>query len=121
MIRGMGSALPARVMTNAEFEQRLETSDEWITTRTGIRERHIAGPGENTLTLAVESSKRALADAGLSAADIDLIVLATSTPLAPLPSTACFLQHALGCRHVPAFDISAACSGFVYAFVPARA
>lgn len=119
MIRGMGCSLPERVMTNADFEKTLDTSDEWIRTRTGIRERRIAGDGENTLTMALEASQQALGDAGLEPNDVDLIVLATSTPFAPLPATACFLQDALGCRHIPAFDISAACSGFVYALVVA--
>lgn len=116
LIRGMGACLPQRVMTNAELEKRLETSDDWITTRTGIRERRIAGPGENTQTLATEACRAALADAGLTPQDVDLIVLATSTPVVPLPATACFVQQALGCRTIPAFDITAACSGFVYAF-----
>lgn len=117
MIRGMGSALPARVMTNADFEKTLDTSDEWIRTRSGIRERRIAGDGENTLTLAVQSSRAALADAGLTPADLDLIVVATCTPCVPVPATACFLQDELGCRHIPAFDLAAACSGFVYGLV----
>lgn len=116
-IRGTGSAWPDRVMTNADFEKTLDTSDEWIRTRTGIRARHIAGPGENTLTLARTAAERALADAGMAAADLDMIVLATCTPAYPLPATACFLQHELGCRQIPAFDLSAACSGFMYAFV----
>jgi 3-oxoacyl-[acyl-carrier-protein] synthase III len=118
-IRGMGSALPERVMTNADFEQLVDTSDEWIRTRTGIRERRIADEDQDTLTLSVDASRKALADAGLSAEDIDLIVVATSTPVVPMPATACFLQHELGCRHVGAFDLQAACSGFVYAFVNA--
>jgi 3-oxoacyl-[acyl-carrier-protein] synthase III len=116
-IRGMGSAQPDRVMTNDDFAKMLDTSDEWIRTRTGIRERRIAAENEDSLTLAVDASRRALADAGLTAGDLDLIVFATSTPAYPLPSTACFLQDALGCRHIPAFDIAAACAGFVYAFV----
>lgn len=115
----MGSALPDRVMTNAEFEKTLDTSDEWIRSRTGIRERRIAAPEENTLTLAVTAGERAIRDAGLTPADIDLIVLATSTPALPLPSTAAMVQDALGCRHIPAFDVAAACSGFVYAFTTA--
>ncbi len=119
MIRGMGSAVPDRVMTNADFEKSLETSDEWIVTRTGIRERRIAGPNENTLTLAAAASKRALADAELTPGDIDLILVATCTPVVAVPATACFLQHELGCRIIPAFDVSAACSGFVYALVTA--
>ncbi|MDM8006211.1 MAG: beta-ketoacyl-ACP synthase III [Phycisphaerae bacterium] len=116
-IRGMGSALPDRVMTNDDFARILDTSDEWIRTRTGIRERRFANDDEDSLTLATTAATRAIEDAGLTPADIDLIVFATSTPAYPLPATACFLQHALGCRHIPAFDISAACAGFVYAFV----
>jgi len=116
-IRGTGSAWPDRVMTNADFEKTLDTSDEWIRTRTGIRERHIVGPGEDTLTLARTAAQRALTDAGLAATDLDMIVLATCTPVVPVPATACFLQHELGCRQIPAFDVAAACSGFMYAFV----
>jgi 3-oxoacyl-[acyl-carrier-protein] synthase-3 len=118
-IRGTGSAWPDRVMTNADFEKTLDTSDEWIRTRTGIRERRICGPGEDTLTLARAASQQALDDAGLTPADLDLIVVATCTPVAPLPSTACFLQHELGCRQIPAFDVAAACTGFMYALVTA--
>lgn len=106
-------------MTNADFERQVDTNDEWIRTRTGIRERRIASEGENTLTLALTASRRALESAQLEPADIDLIVVATSTPYVPLPATACLLQNALGCRHIPAFDLQAACSGFVYAFVAA--
>lgn len=115
-IKGVGSALPAKVMTNADFEKYLDTSDEWIQTRTGIRERRICENGENTLTLAIEASRKAIDNARLTPAEIDLIVLATSTAAYPIPATACFVQHALGCRHVPAFDVAAACSGFIYAF-----
>jgi len=113
----MGSAQPDRVMTNNDFAKILDTSDEWIRTRTGIRERRFANDDEDSLTLATIASKRAIEDAGLTPADIDLIVFATSTPAYPLPATACFLQHALGCGHCPAFDMAAACAGFVYAFV----
>ena len=118
-ILGVGSALPAKVMTNADFEKYLETSDEWIRTRTGIRERRICQNGENALTLGVTASRNALEQAGLSAADVDLIIVATSTPYVPLPATACYLQTHLGCRQVPAFDLAAACSGFVYAMASA--
>jgi len=118
-IRGLGSAVPDRVMTNADFEKTLETSDEWIRSRTGIRERRIAGDHEDTLTMAAVSSRQALADAGLAPGDLDLIVVATCTPVVPTPATACFLQHELGCRHIGAFDVQAACSGFVYALVSA--
>ena len=118
-IKGVGSALPGKVMTNADFEKYLDTSDEWIQTRTGIKERRICSNGENTLTLAVEASRKAMDKASVTPADIDLIIVATSTPAYPIPATACFVQHELGCGHVPAFDIAAACSGFVYAFVAA--
>jgi len=118
-IRGLGSALPDKIMTNADFEKFLDTSDEWIRTRSGIRERRICSEGENTLTLAVTASRKALAQAKLSPADLDLIIVATSTPYVPIPATACFLQKELGCRHIGAFDLAAACSGFVYAFVSA--
>lgn len=118
-IRGIGCAVPDRIMTNTDFEKIVDTSDEWIMARTGIRQRRICGDGENTLTLAVAASRKAIERAGISPADIDLIVVATSTPLVPIPATACFLQRELGCGHVPAFDIAAACSGFIYAFVSA--
>ncbi|MBP7936941.1 MAG: ketoacyl-ACP synthase III [Phycisphaerae bacterium] len=115
-ILGVGHALPGRIMTNADFEKILDTSDEWITTRTGIRERRICAEDENTLTMALQASRAALAAAGCQPKDLDLIILATCTPAYPIPATACFLQHQLGCRHIPAFDLSAACSGFIYAF-----
>src|SRR5262245_2258665 len=116
-LRGTGSALPVRVMTNAEFEQSLDTTDEWITTRTGIRCRHVAGPGETTASLGLEASRRALQAANMSPQEIDLIVCATVTPEMMFPSTACFLQAGLGCRMIGAFDLLAACSGFLYALV----
>lgn len=119
MIRGMGSALPARVVTNADFEKMIDTTDEWIQTRSGIRERHFVAKGENTLTMATQAAQKALADAKLTAQDIDLIVVGTCTPAYQIPSTGCLLQHALGCRTIPAFDLSAACSGFVYAMISA--
>ncbi len=119
ILRGMGSAVPEHVMTNADFEKCLDTSDEWIRTRTGIRERRVAGQHENTLTLSVRASRQALERASMTPADIDMIVLATTTPYVQCPGTACFLQHELGCRIIPAFDIQAACSGFVYALVTA--
>ncbi|MFH1746652.1 MAG: beta-ketoacyl-ACP synthase III [Planctomycetota bacterium] len=113
-VAGTGLGLPARVVTNDEFVQRLDTSEEWIIQRTGIRARHIVGPGESTLTLATAASRAALADADMSAEDIDLIICATFTPEHPLPSLSCELQAALGCRWVQAFDLAAACSGFVW-------
>ena len=113
-IRGVGSAVPDRVLTNADLEKLVETNDEWITKRTGIKERRIVGEGESTATLAIAASQRALADAGLTAADLDLIIGATVTPEMIFPATACFVQEALGAGDTPAFDISAACSGFAY-------
>jgi 3-oxoacyl-[acyl-carrier-protein] synthase-3 len=118
-IAGTGAYVPTRVVTNDDFAARLDTSDEWIVQRTGIRERRIVEPGQGTLDLSVHASRQALAEAGLKPDDIDLIVLATATPEHPLPSTSCELQAALGCGWVPAFDIAAACSGYVYAMVNA--
>jgi len=119
VIRGTGSHVPRAVMTNADFAAYLDTSDEWITQRTGIKCRHKAGEGESTVTLAAEASRRAIENAGLQPADIDLIIVATATPEMPLPSTACILQHELGIPEVPAFDIAAACSGLIYGMVVA--
>lgn len=115
VIRGTGSALPSRIVPNIEFEKSLETTDEWIRTRTGIRERCIAGPDETTASLGLEAARKALAAADLTPADLDLIICATVTPEMMFPSTACFIQAGLGCRHIGAFDLLAACSGFVYA------
>jgi len=114
-IAGTGAYLPERVMENHEFEAFLDTSDEWIRERTGIRRRHVAAPGETTSDMAVAASEAALASAGLAAGEIDLIVLATTTPDKVFPSTACLLQRRLGIRNSPAFDVHAACAGFVYA------
>ncbi len=114
-ITGVGSCVPDRVLSNADLERLVETSDEWITTRTGIRERRIAGDGQATSDLATEAARRALADAGVRAEDVDLIIVATVTPDMPFPSTACLVQHRLGATRAAAFDIEAACSGFVYA------
>ncbi|HVL15712.1 MAG TPA: beta-ketoacyl-ACP synthase 3, partial [Gemmata sp.] len=116
-LTGTGSCLPARVVTNEEFAEalNLDTSDEWIRTRTGIRTRRFAGLGETSASLGVHASRSALASARLDPAEIDLIVCATVTPDLMCPSNACLIQAALGCRHIPAFDISAACSGFLYA------
>src|SRR5690349_9180436 len=116
-LRGTGSCLPVRVMPNAEFAKTLDTSDEWIQTRTGIRERRIAGPGETTASMGLTAARRALEMADLSPHDLDLIVCATVTPEMMFPSTACFVQAGLGCRPIGAFDLLAACSGFVYALV----
>jgi len=114
-ITGTGSRLPDRVVTNKELESRIETSDDWIVSRTGIRERHIAADGEFTSDLALGAARKALEMAGRSPADVDLIVLATSTPDMVFPSSACLLQAKLGVKKGAAFDVQAVCSGFVYA------
>lgn len=116
-IAGSGVGIPSAVMTNAEWVARLDTTDDWIVQRTGIRERRVARDGESTLTLAVEACRQAMREAGAAPSDIDLIVNGTFTPDHLLPSTACELQAALHCNLIPAFDLSAACSGFVYALI----
>ena len=121
LIRGAGSAMPQRVVTNAELAGRLDTSDEWIVERTGIRQRHIAGEGETTGTLAIAAARAALADAGVDAKKLDLSVLATATPDNTFPATATKVQAALGCNGCPAFDVQAVCSGFLYAMTTADA
>ena len=122
VIKGTGSALPARVMTNAELAARVDTSDEWIVERTGIRQRHIAGEGESTSTLAADACARALAAAGIAADEIDLIILATATPDHTFPATATQVQALLGCKPGGiAFDVAAVCSGFLYALATADA
>ncbi|HWQ14679.1 MAG TPA: beta-ketoacyl-ACP synthase III [Roseiflexaceae bacterium] len=113
-ITGWGMAVPDRVLTNADLERMVETSDEWIRTRTGIRERRVVGPGESTSTLATAAARRAIATAGIDPAVIDMVILATCTPDRPFPATACTVQANLGLRAIPAFDLAAACSGFVY-------
>jgi 3-oxoacyl-[acyl-carrier-protein] synthase-3 len=113
-IVGTGSYLPSRVVTNAELATRLDTSDEWIRTRTGIRERHVAEPSQTSSDLASEASRSAMAAAGVKPGDIDLIIVATSTPDYIFPSTACLLQAKLGVKNCTAFDVQAVCSGFVY-------
>jgi 3-oxoacyl-[acyl-carrier-protein] synthase III len=115
VILGTGSALPARRVSNDELAQTVDTSDEWIVERTGIRFRHIAGPDETTGTLARDAASQAIAAAGLSAQDIDLIVLATATPDQTFPSTATKVQAMLGIDDCVAFDVAAVCSGFLYA------
>ena len=114
-IAGTGSALPARRVTNDELAQTVDTSDEWIVARTGIRARHIAGEGETTGTLATLAATRALEAAGLDASDIQLIIVATATPDQTFPATATRVQHALGINDCIAFDVAAVCSGFLYA------
>jgi len=118
-IVGTGSFLPPRIVTNDELAARLETSDEWIRERTGIRQRHIAEESQTSSDLALEAGRRALEAAGLRAADIDLILVATSTPDFIFPSTACLLQAKLGAKGGAAFDVQAVCSGFVYALATA--
>jgi 3-oxoacyl-[acyl-carrier-protein] synthase-3 len=118
-ILGTGSFLPPRIVTNDEFAARLDTSDAWIRERTGIAQRHIADESQTASDLALEASRRALEAAGVAAEEIDLIVLATSTPDFVFPSTACLLQAKLGIKGCPAFDVQAVCSGFVYALASA--
>ncbi len=112
---GTGGYLPERVVTNADLEAMVETSDRWIVERTGIRRRHIAAKDESTCDLAEHAARRAMEAAGCSAADLDLIVVATTTPDRVFPSTACLLQERLGAHGGPAFDVQAVCTGFVYA------
>jgi 3-oxoacyl-[acyl-carrier-protein] synthase III len=114
-IIGTGSYLPERVVTNLELEQRIETSDEWIYSRTGIQARHVAAEGELTSDLAVKAAQAAMAAAGVTADEVDLIVLATTTPDMVFPSTACIVQAKLGVSNGAAFDIQAVCTGFIYA------
>jgi 3-oxoacyl-[acyl-carrier-protein] synthase-3 len=118
-IAGTGSCLPKNIVTNADLEKRVDTSDEWIASRTGIRQRHIAEDGETTCDLAFGAATAALDAAGVAAKDVDLIVLGTTTPDLIFPSTACLLQHRLGANGCPAFDVNAACSGFIYALTVA--
>lgn len=113
-ITGTGSYLPAKILSNRDLETTVDTSDEWIYTRTGIRQRHIAADTETTSDLALVASRRAIEAAGLTADDIDLIIVATTTADMVFPSTACLLQAKLGIRSCPAFDMQAVCSGFVY-------
>jgi 3-oxoacyl-[acyl-carrier-protein] synthase III len=113
-ITGTGSALPDKILTNADLERMVDTSDEWITTRTGIKQRRIASDGEYTSTFAVKAARRALDMAGVRAVELDLIILGTVTPDFPFPATACIVQHEIGASNAAAFDLSAACSGFIY-------
>lgn len=114
-IIGTGSYLPERVLTNAELAKLVETSDEWITTRTGIKERRIAGENEATSDLAARAAQAALENAGIGADEVDLIIVATVTPDMFFPSTACFVQQKIAAKNAACFDVSAACSGFLYA------
>ena len=119
VVTGCGGYLPDRVLTNAELAEMVDTSDEWIVARSGIRERHIAADGETTADLAVQACTRAMEAAGVGAADIDLIVLATATPDDTFPATATIVQDRLGIRQGAAFDIQAVCSGFLYGLATA--
>lgn len=120
VVIGTGHYLPEKIMTNAEMAAIVETSDEWITERTGIRQRHIAGEGEKTSDLAVKAAKQAIANAGIDANSIDLVLVATTTPDDTMPATATKVQHQLGMTRGAAFDMNAACSGFVYAMSTAN-
>lgn len=114
-ISGVGAYVPEKVLTNADLEKMVETTDDWITTRTGIKERHIAAANEFTSDLGAEAARRAMKMAGVTPEQIDLIIVATITPDMPFPSTACLVQHKLGAKRAAAFDLEAACSGFIYA------
>jgi len=120
VILGTGACLPKRILTNAELEQVVDTSDEWVTSRTGIRMRRIAGANEQNYQLATTAGRRALADAGMQPEELDLIVVATISPHMIMPSTACFVQAELGAVHAFAYDINAACAGFTYGLDLAR-
>ncbi len=115
MILGTGHAVPDKILTNADLEKIVDTSDQWIVERSGIRERHMAEKGAALSELATEAARKAIAEAGLEAKDIDLIILATVTGDMKFPATACFIQERLGAKNATSFDIAAACSGFIYA------
>ena len=120
-IIGLGMFAPPKVLTNKDFEKMVDTSDSWITTRTGMKERHVAERGTPNSDVALEAARRALADAGVDASDLDIVVVGTCTPDMPLPSTACFLQMKLGASRAFAVDLNAACSGFIYSLSVADA
>ncbi|TWI59331.1 beta-ketoacyl-ACP synthase III [Halalkalibacter nanhaiisediminis] len=119
-IIGVGTYIPDEIMTNDDLAKNIDTSDEWIRTRTGIEERRIASRDMDTSNMAIIAAENALLDASIHARDIDLILVATATPDYPFPSVACLVQEALGISHIPAMDVSAACSGFVYALVTGK-
>ncbi|MFC1658683.1 beta-ketoacyl-ACP synthase III [Candidatus Omnitrophota bacterium] len=119
-IIGVGEYLPEKVITNQDLEKMVDTSDEWITTRTGIKTRRMAGTGQASSDLAINAARKALDEAKIQPADVELIIVATITPDMHFPSTACFVQKALGAQKAACFDVSAACAGFVYALVTAR-
>lgn len=114
ILAGTGSYVPEKILTNDDLMKIVDTSDEWITTRTGIKTRHVVSDGETTATLAAEAARRALKDAGMKPEELSLIILGTVTPEMVFPSTACFVQDMIGAKNAWAFDLSAACSGFVY-------
>jgi 3-oxoacyl-[acyl-carrier-protein] synthase-3 len=118
-VAGTGSYLPEKILTNAELESMVDTTEEWIVSRTGIRQRHIAAEGEFTSDLSLQAARRAIQAAGIEAQQIDLIIVATTTPDRVFPSTACLMQDKLGISNCPAFDIQAVCSGFIYAMATA--
>src|SRR4026207_968761 len=119
VILGTGSELPAKVVTNHDLEKMVDTSDEWITVRTGIKERRVLEDGKGNADMAFHASRRALADAGMDAKDLDAIIMGTVTPDYPFPSSACVLEDMLGARDVFSFDVGAACSGFLNALAVA--
>lgn len=118
-IIGTGKYVPEKILTNSDLEKMVDTNDEWIVSRTGIKERHIAAPDQATSDLAYEAAIKALESAGMTGSDLDLIIVATITPDSSFPSTACILQDKLGAKGAAAFDLSAACSGFVYGLASA--
>lgn len=120
MIAGLGYAVPEKVLTNKDFEKIIDTTDEWIRTRTGMVERHVGDETMTTSDLCTEAAEKAMADAGIKAEDLDVIIIATVTGDTPFPSTACYVQKNLGAENAAAFDISAACSGFLYGLTMAN-
>ena len=119
-IAGTGSYLPEKILSNADLEKMVDTTDEWIFTRTGIRERHIIADDQTTSDMALQAAQNAITSAQVDPQEIDLIILATTTPDRTFPSTACLLQQKLGIKNSPAFDLQAVCSGFVYALATAE-
>ncbi|ERI10745.1 3-oxoacyl-[acyl-carrier-protein] synthase III protein 1 [Aneurinibacillus aneurinilyticus ATCC 12856] len=119
-VLGLGVHVPAKIVTNSDLAEMMDTSDEWIRTRTGIEKRHIASKDERTSDMATIAAEKAIKDAGLTVEDIDLILVATATPDYMFPSTACLVQDKLGARNIGAMDISAACSGFIYGMITAK-
>ncbi len=119
-IVGLGTCLPQKILTNKDFERMIDTSDDWIVARTGMRERHVVAEGESLAGLAIAAGQRALAEAGVAPEEVELLIVATATPEQPIPSTAAIIQPALGLRRAVCFDVSAACSGFLYALNIAR-